>query len=83
VALAYAMLRLVVSRAPVDLPRIHEVAVDGRVLVLAVLATLVTTPLVGLLPAWRSTHSEVCVTSTTISLPRPGPLYAPTSCDAS
>ena len=40
-----------VALAPPDLPRLDEVAADGRVLALAALATLVTGVLVGLLPA--------------------------------
>ncbi|MEO8681033.1 MAG: ABC transporter permease [Vicinamibacterales bacterium] len=46
--------RGLIALAPADLPRIHEVNVDWRVLGAAGLLTMLTGLLVGLLPAWSS-----------------------------
>src|SRR5262249_16163719 len=53
IALAYGAVRLIVSYAPVDLPRIDEVRLDARILLFAVAASIFTGLLCGLLPAWR------------------------------
>jgi putative ABC transport system permease protein len=53
VAAARAALGLFVRTASVDLPRLDEAGVDGRVLMFAFLLTLVCGLLFGLLPAWR------------------------------
>lgn len=58
VAAAWAGLDLFVRTAPVDLPRINEVALDGRALAFAAVLTLLTGMLVALLPAWRTANSE-------------------------
>ena len=42
-----------VQTAPVDLPRLDEVGVDGRVVVFAFLTTLLTAMLVSILPLWH------------------------------
>lgn len=49
-AVAYAALRIFVTTAPVDLPRIEDVTLDGRVLAFAVLITGITGLLVAILP---------------------------------
>ncbi len=43
-----------IALAPADIPRIHEVSVDWRVLLAAALTTMVTGVLVGVLPALSS-----------------------------
>lgn len=46
-----------VRAAPVELPRLDEVAMDARVLWFAVLLATFTGILFGMLPAWRVTHA--------------------------
>ncbi len=53
-AVAAAGIRLLTRYAPPGLPRIDEVALDGRVLVFSALLVALTTLLFGLLPAWRA-----------------------------
>jgi putative ABC transport system permease protein len=51
---AWAGLTALLSRAPLDLPRLNEIRLDGRVLVFTFGLSLVTGVLFGLLPAWRA-----------------------------
>ena len=53
ITVAYATLNIVVARAPIDIPRLEEVAVDGRALALGLFITLVCTLLSCLLPVRR------------------------------
>jgi predicted permease len=53
-ALAWWGLRALVAAAPVDLPRLNEVTLDGRVLLFAVGVSLAAGVLLGILPALRS-----------------------------
>jgi putative ABC transport system permease protein len=55
---AYAALGLFVSAAPVDLPRLDEVQIDGRVLAFALGLTLACGLLFGLLPALRLSRTD-------------------------
>lgn len=50
---SYAVVRFLVSNAPLDVPRLDEVAFDGRVIWLTAVAAAACALLVGLLPAWR------------------------------
>ncbi len=52
-AIAYGALRLILARAPIDLPRVDEIRLDARVLLFAIAASLMAGLLFGLLPAWR------------------------------
>ena len=52
-ALAAALIGTLARIAPVSLPRMEHVAIDGRVLAFTALLTLVTSVLFGLFPAWR------------------------------
>ena len=54
IALAMWGVRLLLGAAPLDLPRLGEVSLDGRVLGFAVLISLVTGLAFGILPALRS-----------------------------
>jgi len=56
--IAYAVTRLLAFAAPVDLPRIHDVAIDTRMLLFAVAATMATTCAAGILPALRSAETS-------------------------
>ncbi|MFN0181509.1 MAG: ABC transporter permease [Gemmatimonadales bacterium] len=52
IALAVLGVRILVAVFPGDLPRAGEVAVDGRVLTFAVVISVVTGVVFGLVPAW-------------------------------
>jgi predicted permease len=52
-ALAYGALRVILARAPVDLPRLDEVHLDLRALLFTAAITIFAGLLFGLLPAWR------------------------------
>ena len=54
VLFAYWGLRALLAAAPVDLPRLHDVQVDARVLLFALSISLVTGLIFGILPALRS-----------------------------
>jgi predicted permease len=58
VALAVTLVRLLVSMAPVDLPRLSEVHVDWRVLVFALGAAAISGLFFGVFPAWRLTRVD-------------------------
>lgn len=57
ILLAYGGLRALIAAAPIDLPRLNEVRVDGRVLAFAVLTSLVTGIILGILPALRASSA--------------------------
>ena len=54
VLFAYGCLRALLAAAPLDLPRLHDVQVDARVLLFALGISLVTGLIFGILPALRS-----------------------------
>jgi len=58
VALAYGGVAAFLRVAPTSIPRLSEVAVDGRVLAVAALATIGTALVAGLLPALRLTGPD-------------------------
>jgi putative ABC transport system permease protein len=53
VLLAMAGLEALATVAPVSLPRLGQIAIDGRVLAFTVAMTALTSLFFGLLPAWR------------------------------
>jgi predicted permease len=53
-AVTPALIRLIVVSAPVDLPRIEQVALDARVLTFTAIVSLICAVVSGVLPAWRS-----------------------------
>ena len=57
-ALAYLGVRALVVSAPVDLPRLNEVVIDGRVLCFAVALSALVGALFGMLPAWRISRAD-------------------------
>jgi len=57
VGIAYAVTRLLAFAAPVDVPRIHDVSIDTRMLLFAVAAAVATTCAAGILPALRSAET--------------------------
>ena len=52
--LAQLAVRTLVLAAPGDLPRLHEVSVDGSVLLFGLVVSVAAGLLLGLLPAWRA-----------------------------
>ena len=50
---------LIVSATPGNVPRLDEVALDGRVLVAVAIVTTFTALLFGLAPAWQAAHPDV------------------------
>lgn len=57
--LAFALTRALPALVPGGLPRLGEVTVDLRILLLAALVTLVTGVLFGLAPAWQASRARV------------------------
>jgi predicted permease len=53
VALAYGLLRGIVPLMPLDIPRMESATVDGNALMFAVVVSVLTGLLSGVLPAWR------------------------------
>ena len=51
--LAYAALRLLVAMSPANLPRLDEIAIDGRVLLYTLATSLVAGLLFGLIPVFK------------------------------
>jgi predicted permease len=62
VAIAYGALHVLVASAPVEIPRMDEVRIDGRVLLFATGLSVLSALLFGTWPAWRSADAA----------PRPG-----------
>jgi putative ABC transport system permease protein len=59
VVLAGAALRIFVTTAPVTLPRVQEVVIDGRVVGFGAGVALVAALAVALLPAWRAGRGDL------------------------
>jgi predicted permease len=58
IVLGFVLLRLTLRLLPVDLPRLYAVSVDARVLGFAILLSVVTALISGVLPAWRTSNSD-------------------------
>jgi len=58
-AVAWAALMLFVRTAPVDVPRVNDVALDGRVLAFAAAVSIAAGLAVAVFPAWRTARSDV------------------------
>jgi len=52
-------LQLLLALAPEDVPRLHETAIDGRVLIFTVVLSLLTGLIFGLLPAREATRLDL------------------------
>lgn len=59
VAVAFFALRLIVAIEPADVPRLDEVALDGRLLGFAALVSVASGLLIGLVPAWRVGRADL------------------------
>jgi predicted permease len=58
IGVAAGLLKMFTAWAPVDLPRVDEVAMDARVLLFALALAIVTAVLFGLIPAWRLAKAD-------------------------
>ena len=58
VVLAHVVLQTVLAYAPIDLPRMDEVRLDGRVLAFMAVLALLTTVACGVLPAWHFARTD-------------------------
>jgi predicted permease len=58
-AVAWVALRVFVRTAPIDLPRVNEVAIDGRVLAFAAAVSTIAGIAVSALPAWRQSRVDL------------------------
>ncbi len=58
VASAYFAMKLLLSRAPADIPRLDEIAMDGRVLLVAVMVSIVAALVAGVAPALWSGRTD-------------------------
>jgi predicted permease len=58
IAFAYAVLDVILTNAPLDVARLNEVHIDGRVLAVACGLSFLSAVLFGLLPAWRSSRID-------------------------
>jgi len=56
--LAAWMTNVLVAAAPTNIPRLEEVALDGRVLAYTVIVAVATGLVFGLIPAWQAGHSR-------------------------
>ena len=59
VPLAIAGVRTLIELAPSNLPRLHTVGVDVRVLIFGAMLTFATSLLCGLLPAWHGARTNL------------------------
>ena len=59
---AWEAINLFVKTAPIDLPRVNDVAIDGRVIAFAGAVAMVAGLVVALLPAWRIGTRDVQAT---------------------
>ena len=59
IGVAAGALRLFVTTAPIDLPRVSDVAIDVRVLAFAALTAVVAGLAVAIVPAWRLSRGDV------------------------
>ncbi len=57
--IAYSLTRAIASLAPETLPRVDRVALDGRVLLFTLAASLLTGLLFGVLPSWIASRSAL------------------------
>jgi putative ABC transport system permease protein len=58
-AVAWASLRLFVRTAPIELPRVAEVAIDARVLAFSAAVSILAGAAVAVLPAWRAARRDI------------------------
>ena len=57
IALAFGLIRAMLTLMPVEIPRIESASIDGRVLVFVLIVSVATGLLFGAFPAWRLSRS--------------------------
>jgi predicted permease len=57
--IAYLALGLFIRTAPIDLPRVHDVTLDARVLIFAAFVSILAGVFVAIAPAWRIAGRDV------------------------
>jgi len=62
IAVAVAAVRLLVSIGPADLPRLNEISIDSRSLLLTGVLSLLTGLFLGSIPAWKYSRSRAVST---------------------
>ena len=58
VALSFVLLKAFLVMVPEDLPRLHDVRIDGLTLMFTLLVSLLTGVCFGVLPAWSASRSD-------------------------
>ncbi len=58
IALAFGLMHAMIRLMPLNIPRMEDASIDGSVLLFAVIVSLVTGLLFGVLPAWRMAQAE-------------------------
>jgi len=58
-AVAWTSLQLFVRTAPIELPRVSEVAIDGRVLAFTAAVSILAGAVVAVFPAWRAARRDI------------------------
>jgi len=58
IVVAFAGLRLILARAPLDLPRLDEIHLDSRVLLFTAGISMLAGLICGIVPAWRFARSQ-------------------------
>jgi predicted permease len=58
IGVAAAVVRAIAAAGPADLPRLEQAAIDGRVLLFALVAAAVATSLIAMIPAWRASGQD-------------------------
>jgi putative ABC transport system permease protein len=59
VAVAWSAVQVFVRTAPIDLPRVNEVAIDAFVLAFAAGISMLAGAVVAILPAWRTARCDL------------------------
>jgi len=60
-AIAWVGIKELVAIAPAQLPRLATIRIDSRVLVFAIVSTVVAAAIFGLVPAWRAARPDAMV----------------------
>jgi predicted permease len=58
ILLSFILLQAGMGVLPADTPRLHDVAMDARILEFAILLSAITSLIFGLLPAWRMSRQD-------------------------
>jgi len=59
--LAYGAVQILIAKEPVGLPRIHEIGIDGKIVVFTLLVSLATSFLFGCVPVFKYAGSGIAI----------------------